>query len=149
MSNKEKDTQKEQATVNNIDAVFGADAVLPIKTSLAFNSEARNNKDVHEVVIHASLAGMKIRDLLEKAGSQGAIAFQRPRRDAESNGVFKSREQFDKYVEDLGSEVRMHFNDLGKAPEKIKTPEEKVAEVEALLAGLPEEQRKAMLAKLG
>lgn len=115
MADNENSNQPQVETINSLDAVFG-DVSVPVKAGLAFNGEARSNKEVHDLTINVSLKGVSIKDAIGKALSQRVIDFRSSRRDENSGGVFTSREAFDEYCENLGGEIDLHYNAMGNSP---------------------------------
>lgn len=131
-------------TINTLDAKFGK-VTIPLKTSLAWNGEARSEGEVHKLIINVNMEGVTLKKLVNDALAQGAVKFQRTRRSADSNGVFESRESFDEYVEQLGEEVELHFTQLGHSPTDPKKAEE---EFETAFASMTPEQQLAKLEEL-
>jgi len=107
-----------------MDKVFGKDDVADLKTSIAFDGENRSNGEVHKITLHVSLEGVSVRDIAEKALSQKAVEFQRPRRSEEKGGSMKSKEAFDELCEQYGDELNIHFSQIGKAPDQVKSAEQ-------------------------
>jgi hypothetical protein len=107
-----------------MDKVFGKDDVADLKTSIAFDGESRSNGEVHNITLHVSLEGVSVRDIAEKALSQKAVEFQRPRRSAEKGGSMESKEAFDELCEQYGDELNIHFSQIGKAPDQVKSAEQ-------------------------
>ena len=109
---------------NLINKVFGIDDVADLKTSIAFDGVSRSNGEVHNITLHVSLEGVSVRDIAEKALSQKAVEFQRPRRSAEKGGSMQSKEAFDELCEQYGDELNIHFSQIGKAPDQVKSAEQ-------------------------
>lgn len=130
--------------INSIEGTFG-DVVVPLKTSLAWNGEARGEGDIHEVVINVNLSGLSVAKLVKDALAQGAVKFQRTRRAKDSGGVFENRESFDQYIGQLGNEVDLHFTQLGHSPTDPGKAEENF---EAALSSMTPEQQLAKLEEL-
>ena len=109
---------------NLMNKVFGIDDVADLKTSIAFDGESRSIGEVHNITLHVSLEGVSVRDIAEKALSQKAVEFQRPRRSAEKGGSMESKEAFDELCEQYGDELNIHFSQIGKAPDQVKSAEQ-------------------------
>ena len=107
-----------------MDKVFGKDDVADLKTSIAFDGVSRSIGEVHNITLHVSLEGVSVRDIAEKALSQKAVEFQRPRRSAEKGGSMESKEAFDELCEQYGDELNIHFSQIGKAPDQVKSAEQ-------------------------
>lgn len=135
-----------------IDNTFTSDDTAILKTSLAYDGDSRSEGEVHPVKIKVNLAGVSVRDLVEKALAQKAVEFQRPRRSADKGGTMESKEQFDQYIEDVvdanDGVLEMHFSQIGSAPAKVKTPEELEAESDAIASQMSDEQLQAQIEKL-
>lgn len=147
MSDNQKNTQSEEVKLEQVEGVRFGDVVAEFKTSLAFNKEARDNEEVHDVTLAVNLAGVPLKDALRDFLAQCAVKFQRARRDEEKGGSFSSKEAFDQYIDELGDRVELHYNDVGKAPQEPITDEEAESKADQFFAQMSEEKREEWLAK--